>query len=257
MKLAVAMIAHNEAQVIGRALTSVEWADQVVVLDCESSDDTPEIAKRRGAEVYSVPNDRNLNINKNRSIAYCKADWILVLDADEAIPYDLAGEIRRIVNSPDSLDGYFIPRKNFILGKWARYGSQYPDYQLRLFRNGKGRFPAKHVHEKLKIEGKTGKISLPFEHHPYPTLESIVRKNQRDFEFEARYLYENGKRVTTFDLARNLLFNIPFRFVRRFVFKRGFLDGARGLMMVWFDAANNAQRLFRLWELNKNRIEAK
>jgi len=255
VKLSVAIIAHNEADNLPYVLNSIDWVDQIVVIDCSSSDNTAEIARQAGADVYSEPNHPNLNINKNLSIDYCHGDWILVLDADENIPYDLAGLIRCIINEDSETNGYLIPRRNYVLGRWLHRGSQYPDYQLRLFRRGKGKFPAVHVHERIVLKGKVSKLELPFEHHPYRTLDSIIAKNRRYVEFEARFLYENGKRVSNIKLIWRVLVMTPLRFFRRYILKGGILDGVQGLMLAWFDAVNQVQRWFRLWELQRTEVQ--
>jgi hypothetical protein len=175
----------------------------------------------------------------------------LVLDADEIIPYDLAGIIRKIVNDSNSADGYLIPRKNFVLGRWVRRGSQYPDYQLRLFRKGKGRFPAVHVHERLKVEGKVEKLDTPFEHHPYRDIAMLNMKNARYVEFEAQHRFKDGMQINRMGLFVKVALAAPFRFLRRYFLKGGFLDGTQGLLMAWFDLSNNIQRWFRLWELHE------
>ena len=251
IKLSVAMITFNEEHNVRAAIESVNWADQIVVVDNKSTDYTAEIVKESGVELYFEENVGNLNINKNKSIEYCRGDWILVLDADERIPYDLAGEIRTIINSNTSYNGYYLARKNYVLGKWIKRGSQFPDYQLRLFRRGKGKFPAVHIHEKLTIEGKIGKLNIPFEHYPYPNIDSMLRKNRRDVEFEAQYLFKQQKNISAFGLIATILFKAPIRFLRRYFLKGGCLDGVQGVIIVWFDVMNQVLRKIRLWELQK------
>ena len=246
------MIALNEEHCIARALQSVKWADQIVVLDCGSTDDTFNIARKYTNDLEVIENHPNLNINKNKAIDKCTYEWVFILDADEVIPYDLAGEIRRIINEGNSTNGFMVPRRNFVLGKWMKRGSQYPDYQLRLFRKEKGRFPAVHVHERLEVEGQIAELSIPFDHHPYPTLSSMMRKNRRDFEFEAQYLFDQGIRSSGTGTAFRILTSVPVRFFRRYFLKLGFLDGIQGLIVSWFDVANIVQRWFRLWELSKH-----
>lgn len=247
MSIAVAMIAHNEAHQIIRALDSVRWANQVVVVDTDSDDGTGELASQWGAEVIRVPNDPNLNVNKNIAISACTGDWVLVLDADEVITEKLALEIQESIYLPN-YNGYLIPRRNFVWGRWLRFGSQYPDYQLRLFRKGKGIFPADHIHERLVVEGKVGKLREPMEHYPYPDLESMVRKSVRDARFEKEYLRKKGVRASW---GRVLWFGIlgtKFRLFRRLFLKGGFLDGPPGITMAFFDAFNRILRWFLLWE---------
>ncbi|MBT7615678.1 MAG: glycosyltransferase family 2 protein [Calditrichaeota bacterium] len=251
MKISVAMIAHNEEKNISAALKSVEWADQIVVIDCESSDGTRAVAEDAGADIFIRPNNPNLNINKNISIDKSTGDWILILDTDEVITYDLAGCIRHAINDDSDISAYKFPRQNFVLGKWTKFGSQYPDYQLRLFKQGKARFPEDHIHEKLDVKGKIGTIDTPFEHHPYPDIASLIRKNLRDSDFEANYLFKNHTRIGDNELISRVLVNIPLRFCRRYFLKAGYRNGVQGLIREVFDAFNQILRWFRVWELSR------
>ncbi len=249
-KLSIAIIAHNEATGIGQTLASVEWADQIVVVDCDSNDATTEIAREAGAEVYREPNRDNLNINKNIAIDYCNGDWILVLDADEIISYDLAGEMRVIVNEGKH-NGYLIARRNNILGRWLKHGGQYPDWQLRLFRNGSGRFPAEHIHERIRIDGSISRLHSPFDHYPYRSLDDLTHKGKFYAEFESKYLFDKGVRVSSAGLIIKAGINPTLRFIRRYLFKGGFLDGVPGLTAAYFDAWNQAVRWLWLWDMQR------
>ncbi|NQT35774.1 glycosyltransferase family 2 protein, partial [bacterium] len=186
--ISVAIIAHNEEECIDKALSSVSWADEIVVINCDSTDDTALICSRFNVDVHPEPNRVNLNINKNIAIDRCSSEWILVLDADEIIPYDLAGEIRLTVNEGKH-DGYRIARRNHILGRWLKHGGQYPDWQLRLFRRTRGRFPEQHIHERIRIDGSIGRLKQAFDHYPYHDLNDMIRKNSFYARFEAQYLY--------------------------------------------------------------------
>ncbi|MDP8240545.1 MAG: glycosyltransferase family 2 protein [Candidatus Hatepunaea meridiana] len=249
--LSVAMIAHNEADCIAASLSSVRWADQIIVVDCDSDDNTAKIAQKAGAEVYREPNRRNLNVNKNISIDHCNSDWVLVLDADEIIPYDLAGEIRKTINETDAA-GFLIARRNNILGRWLKYGGQYPDWQLRLFRKDCARFPAVHIHERIKIDGKVDKLTLPFDHYPYLRVTDMLRKGTFYAEFETKYLKDKGHKVSSFGLIIKAGIKPAFRFIRRYIFKGGFLDGIPGLVTAYFDAWNQAVRWIALWDSRRS-----
>jgi len=250
VKLSVAIIAHNEAAIIGEALASISWADQVVVVDCGSEDDTARIAADAGAEVHHESNRTNLNQNKNIAIGHCQGEWVLVLDADERVPDPLAGQIRRVVNE-GTRDGYLIPRRNHVLGRWLRYGGQYPDWQLRLFRSGRGRFPAEHVHERAKVEGTVGRLSEPLEHFPYRTLDDLTRKGVFYADYEAQRLFQLNQSIAGVELVWKSGVRPVFRFIRRFIFKGGFIDGVPGLVVAYFDAWNQAVRWLRLWEMRR------
>ena len=253
--LAVAILAHNEAANIAAAISSISWADQIVVVDASSDDDTGAIARSLGAQVLIEPNLANLNINKNIAFEQCQTEWVLALDADETIPDPLAGEIRKVMID-GRYDGFLIPRRNHVLGKWVRRGSQYPDYQLRLFRKSKGSFRAEHVHERLKVAGSVGYLVEPMDHHPYPDLATMIRKNEFYARFEAAIMFEQGVRVGAFGLFFRGILKPLGRLLRRLIFKGGFLDGAPGVIMVAFDYWNNVLRYLILWEMrNEQQIK--
>jgi hypothetical protein len=247
IRLSVALIAHNEEANMGGALASVAWAEQIVVVDCASTDRTAEIARTHSAVLLTAPNYPNLNINKNLAIDACNGDWILVLDADEVVSDDLAGEIRYAINNL-GYSGYFIPRRNIVLGKWLRYGGQYPDWQLRLFKRGSGRFPARHVHERLEVVGRIGRLARPLEHHPYPSIAKMMQKSVFYVDFEADFLQQSGYPISTFNLLTQLLLKSPLRFCRRYILKGGFLDGIPGLAAAYFDQWNQTVRWLKLWD---------
>jgi len=247
IRLSVALIAHNEEANIEGALASVAWAEQIVVVDCASTDRTAEIARTHGAVLLTAPNHPNLNINKNLALDACNGDWILVLDADEMVSDDLAGEIRHAINNP-GYSGYFIPRRNFVLGKWLQHGGQYPDRQLRLFQRGSGHFPARHVHERLAVSGRVGRLIQPLEHHPYRTVAEMMRKGAFYVEFEAEHLRQMNTQISPSRLLRQVFFNSPLRFFRRYILKGGFLDGIPGLAAAYFDQWNQTVRWLKLWD---------
>ncbi len=248
--VSIAIIAHNEERFLPDTLASVSWADQVVVVNCGSTDRTGDIAREAGADVFDEPNRPNLNVNKNIAIDKCRNEWVIVLDADEHIPPDLRSEIESILENPVH-NGYFFPRKNFVLGKWVRHGAQYPDWQLRLIRKSKARFPAKHVHERIRVEGTVGRTKQAFDHFPFPTLADLMRKASFYAEFEAQYLHDKGTKFTTGSLLWYAGVKLSIRFVRKYFFKGGFLDGIPGLVLVYFDIFNKFIRWIRLWEIQQ------
>src|SRR5438128_112968 len=145
-KISLAIATHNEEANIASCLNSVkDWVDEMILVDGASTDKTVEIAEKAGARVYNAPNETMFHINKQKAIDKCKSDWILQLDADEIITNELKIEILDAINS-DSVNGYWIPRLNYFMGRYLKKGGQYPDYMLRLYRRGKGRLPCKSVH---------------------------------------------------------------------------------------------------------------
>ena len=144
--VSVVITTFNNGDALARCLSSVTWADEIIVVDSSSTDNTPDVAKRFTDKVFRQPNHPMLNLNKNYGFGKATGDWILCLDSDEVIPAELAKEIREKVQYAH-VAGYWIARKNMIFGKWIQHGLWWPDKQLRLFVRGRGKYPCKHVHE--------------------------------------------------------------------------------------------------------------
>ncbi|MBM4166424.1 MAG: glycosyltransferase family 2 protein [Ignavibacteria bacterium] len=234
--ISVCIIAHNEQEHLQKTLESVSWANEIIVVDCDSADDTVRIAKHFTQNIFHRPNLSNLNENKNFSFAQATSEWILCLDADEQIPADLRQEIQSLLKAGNYCDGYFIKRKNYCFGTWLRYGGQYPDRQLRLFRKGKGIFPAVHVHERIHITGSVGVLTYPFEHHPYNSVSQYIRKMDFYTTFEAEKIREAFRIPKLFVALRYFCFRPVRRFISRYFLKCGFLDGVAGFIACFFDA---------------------
>jgi glycosyltransferase involved in cell wall biosynthesis len=247
-KITISLIGHNEAENLPQCLESLKWADEIIYVDCESSDNSLEIAREYTNRVFTRPNLRNLNINKSFGIDQSNSLWVLYLDPDEIIPGQTAQWIKNEIKNPVN-DAYLFPRKNHILGSWLKRGSQYPDYQLRLFRKDRAHFPCKHVHERLQVDGSTGKASYPILHHPYPTLETYIKKFNFYTSFEAIYLYENPP--SKLSGIKYILFKPLSRFFKRYLFNLGFLDGFPGLLAAFFDMINFPMRYFKYLELKR------
>lgn len=246
--LGVSMIAHNEERQVAAALASVAWVDQVVVVDCESTDRTAEIVRGfPNARLFQRLNNPNLNVNKSFGIAQLSTDWIFYLDPDEIIPAALAEEMRNSVESMKYV-AFKLPRRNHFFGRWLRFGGQFPDLQLRLFRRGKGVFPNKHVHESLSIDGTTGVLTEPFDHFPYPTINDYIRKMNFYTSFQADFWAKEGKKTGFFDSIRFLFVRPGNRFLRRYFFKDGFRDGWQGYLAALGDAFQIALSFGKLLE---------
>lgn len=247
--IAFTMIGHNEALNLPRALESVSWADEVIYVDCGSTDDSMAVAKKFTDKVFSQPNNPNLNINKTHGINQAKADWIFYLDPDETIPDDLAAEIRNAIADDPPCNAFKLPRRNYFYGAWVRHGGQYPDTQLRLFRRGKAWFACKHVHERLEVEGEVGSLKAAMNHYTNRTPLDSLKKLEFYSSFNAKVLLEQG-RHPGWRMGLRYLFWLPFsRFIRRYLIKRGFLDGWAGLFVVLMDSLENQMRFIKYWTL--------
>ena len=256
VKLSVSLIVFNEEETLDQCLKSVKDFEEIIYIDTGSTDRSVDIAGTYTDKIFPRENNPNLNINKNFGFDQASGEWILSLDGDEVITPELKEEISEIINTGSEYSGFFIPRKNHYLGRWLKRGAQYPDYQLRLFKKEKGKFECKHIHERLKIDGKIGKLKNHMLHFPYNKVSKYISKFDRDSNFEAKYLFEKGLRANFFNSVRWLIIKPGVRFFKRYVLKRGFLDGIPGLFAACGDAAGFAVRYFKFWQIydqNKNK----
>ena len=248
MNISITIIGFNEENHLRELLPQLKWADEIVYVDCESEDASKIVAKENGCRVYSQPNSLNLNINKSYAIDKAKCDWIFYLDPDERITPSLEKELKNIHKDPVN-SAFRLNRKNYCFGVWLKYGSQYPDEQIRFFRRKFAHFPNKHVHEKLIIRGNIGALSNDLLHYPYINISQFLKKFDFYTSIEAKYLLEDGVKINVTNTVKFLLFKPFTRFLRRYLLKRGFVDGFPGLFFAIFDALNFMVRYFKLWEL--------
>jgi len=253
-KVSVSIIGYNEAKNLGECLRSLSWANEIVFVDCESSDSSIEVVKQFTDRIYRRPNLTNLNVNKSFGIDQCTHPWVLYLDPDERIPKETADWILGEIKNSSS-DAYLFPRKNHILGNWLKHGSQFPDYQLRLFKKEKSHFPCEHVHERLQINGSIGKSEFPIIHFPYPDLETYLEKFNFYTTFEANFLIKNPP--GSFAWFKYLIFKPVTRFIKRYFLSRGFLDGFPGFVAAFFDMINFPVRYFKYFEQKRAKTKTK
>ena len=250
MNVSVTIIGHNEVNHLVELLPQLNWADEIVYVDCESHDNSLNIAKSNGCRVFSRPNNYNLNVNKSYAIEQAIYEWIFYIDPDERISEKLGTEIKKVIKNTNN-SAFKLNRRNHCFGVWLKNGSQYPDIQIRLFRKNSATFPNKHVHEKLLIKGKLGILENDLHHFPYTDISQFLRKFDFYTGIEASYLQNSGTRVTFFNSIKFLIFKPLTRFVRRYIIKRGFRDGFPGLFFAIFDALNFVVRYLKLWEYTK------
>src|SRR3989344_9129509 len=175
--LSVVLATYNEEKNLAACLESFkDIADEIVIVDGKSQDGTVEIAKKYGARVKLTTNKANFHINKQMAIDEAKCDWILQMDADEHVSDEFKKEIREILTKDPEENGFWIPRKNYFLGRFLMKGGQYPDYTLRLYRKGKGRLPQRDVHEQAEVTGAVGYLKNALLHYPYKDFATYVKK---------------------------------------------------------------------------------
>jgi glycosyltransferase involved in cell wall biosynthesis len=245
----------------------VRWADQIVVVDGMSTDDTArKCAAFPRVRLIPAPNDPNLDMNKNLAIDNCSGDWILCLDSDEVVSPGLAGELLRVArDGTNGKAGFYIPRRNLFLGRWMRASGWHPDHVLRFFRSGRGRFPCLHVHERLALDGEAGRLEGEMYHYTYRSFGEYFEKMDRYTTFEARYLLRLSRDAegTGFrDLLRDAAKRKPylrrlwwkymplkplFRFFLIYIVRKGFLDGRQGFTLALLSAVSDhvSMRKFR------------
>lgn len=246
-KLSVVISAYNEEKKIEECLKSALFADEIVFVDNSSIDSTVKIAKRYTSRVFIRPNKQMLNINKNYGFSKAEGDWILSLDADERVSPELKEEIKSIIEQLNNgtISGFWIPRKNIIFGKWIKHTGWYPDYQLRLIRKGKGRFPEEHVHEMIEVKGETQRLVSPIIHYNYETIFKFVEKLISIYApNEAEQMLKKGYKFVWQDAIR-----MPIKeFLSRFFAREGYKDGFHGLMLSMLMAFYHFVIFAIIWE---------
>ena len=228
--LSVVLIALNEASNLPRTLQSVSWAQEVIVVDSGSTDETVSLAKEVGAHV-TVESWKGFAAQKNSAIDKASCDWVLSLDADEELSPELASEIQALLSANPSFNAYRIPRLNHFLGRPLRHGGYWPDPKLRLFKRGSARFAERAVHETMEFSGPTGQLKNPILHHCYPTMEEYVEHMNRYSTLSAKMLIESGRAPRSLpSLIWHSILNPAATFLYNYVFRLGFLDGTAGLL---------------------------
>ena len=237
--ISVTLITLNEEQNIVRALKSVAWADDVVVVDSGSTDRTLELAQAQGARVFKNT-WKGYGQQKNFAQAQARHDWVLNIDADEEVPKALAEEIQKSVSAaeaqPGAVYGFFVPRLTWYLGRWIRHGGWYPNYLVRLAHRKHAQWSEPHVHEALCVQGPTQKLTQPLHHYAFESISDQVLTNlkySRQGHFD---LVQKGLKPC---LLRLILKPIG-KFIETYFIKKGFLDGYPGFII----SVNAAHSMF-------------
>jgi len=271
-KLTVALATFNEEKNIGPCLESVKSiADEIVIVDGSSTDNTVEIAKRYGAKVKVTDNPPIFHINKQKALEMVSHEWILQLDADERVSRELGQEIRSIIAmSSDKLEKYqetlpdkqlflrhqrlleerdgqigtksgsyaafFVPRLNYFLGKYLRYGGVYPDGVIRLVKKGHAHFPCKDVHEQITVNGRVGWLQHDLLHMADPTFSRYIKRNKRYIDLLASQLYDAKAGKDPMTAMQYLLVKPIGWFLSTQIRHKGVLDGYQGIVFSFFSA---------------------
>jgi glycosyltransferase involved in cell wall biosynthesis len=286
MKLSIVIITHNEEENIGRTLESLQplvrvGVGEIIVMDSGSTDSTVEIAQSHKAQVF-VEEWKGYAAQKNSAIEKATGDWILSLDADEALDSDLQktlsslwdalslyeklradeksnsillqdarAEIDKHIDSKmdGDLVGFWLCRKNYFMGRWIKHGGFWPDPKLRFFKKGSGSFEDRAVHEDLKVQGTTAQIKNgALLHYAYPTLSGYVEHMNHYSSLSAVMAVEKGKRGFSF---LNIVFRSVITFKYNYFLRLGFLDGREGLLLHFYHAMYVSWKYAKVWELTR------
>jgi (heptosyl)LPS beta-1,4-glucosyltransferase len=244
-RLSVVVVTLDEEERIRACLQSVAWADELIVVDAESRDKTVVIASELTEHVFVRPWP-GYAAQKNFGIEQARGEWILSLDADEIVSPALRAEIEAIVaTGAEGPDGYSVPRRNVFWDRWVRHGGLYPDWQLRLFRRGRGRFVARAVHESVVVDGAVARLRGHLEHRSYRDVADFLARTDRYTTLAAEEWLAAGRRVRPFiDLVVRPL----GRFLSMYVVRAGFLDGWRGFLLAVLYGYYVFTRSAKIWE---------
>lgn len=266
-KISVVLATFNEEENLARCLEAVrQLADEIIIVDGQSTDQTVKVAKKYGAKVIVTTNKPIFHINKQIAIDQVKGDWILQLDADEVVTRQLRKEILAIIaadavpprRSPRQRAGppseerlpvaYYIPRKNFFLGRWLKKGGQYPDAVIRLFRRGQAYLPCQSVHEQMVVRGKVGYLKGHLLHYTAPTFSRYLINANRYTSLTATELEQQKLKINLLTAGDYLFFKPWQAFLLRYVRYCGFQDGFPGFIFALFSGLHYPIAYFKHYE---------
>ncbi len=246
MKISATVITLNEEDNIAAALESLAWADEIIVVDSESTDRTVEIARRFTERIYvrAWPGYSN---QKNFAAQQASFDWVFSLDADERVSEGLAVELQKLKRGPEpTVAAFEMPRLTFYLGRWIRHSGWYPDHKVRLYNRKAASFQGEFVHESVKVNGRTERLSGDILHYTVQNASDHHQRIDRYTTLAARELYQKGRRATPL----SMLISPAVAFLRSYIIKLGFLDGAQGVAIARFAAHYVFLKNLKLWEMN-------
>jgi glycosyltransferase involved in cell wall biosynthesis len=242
-KLSVTVITQNESAHITAALDSVRWADEIVVVDSESTDDTVALARQVTERVIVRPWAGYI-AQKNFAASVASHDWILSLDADERVTPALAQEIQTTLTNP-AHQAYRMPRVTWHLGRWIRTTDWYPDDQLRLYDRRSARWTGRYVHEAVSVDGTVGRLHGEIEHYAYRDISEHLETIDRYTTYAAKQMKESGRRAGLLQLAGHP----PLAFLRNYIAKGGIRDGMPGFIISSLNAYYVFLKFAKLREL--------
>lgn len=246
-KLSVVIIAGNEEKNIKDCLESVKWADEIVVIDSESTDRTREIAGHYTQKIF-IKKWEGFAEQRKYSLEKTSYDWVLSLDADERVSPELKIEIEKILKSNNRKSGYRIPRESYFLNKVIKSCGWYPDYQMRLFNKNVAAITNRKVHEGFEVKGETGHLKKHIIHFTHQNITDTIKKINQ-YSYLQALEKKDGKKVK----AINLILNPLAAFLNHYISRKGFKDGIHGLMVSLIHMMTNLLTYMKTWELQNRK----
>jgi glycosyltransferase involved in cell wall biosynthesis len=247
-QISVYIIAFNEAEKVRDTIESVKWANEVILVDSWSTDNTAAIAQSLGAKVVQV-DFKGFGDLRNKALEACQHEWIFSLDADERCTPEVAAEIRGIMKNKNSLDVYWTPRRNFFMGRWIKYSGWYPNYrQPQLFRKNSLHYDMKPVHEGYVLDSDKpiGQMKNAIWQVPFKNMAEVMHKANRYSSLGAEKI--KHKKITMW----SALVHAKWAFWKHYVFKLGFLDGWAGFVIALGNFEGTFYRYAKALELQQN-----
>jgi len=247
IRLSAILITKNEELNLGACLDSVDFTDEIIIVDSGSTDGTVELGRTFGAIVIETADWPGFGPQKNRALAAASGEWILSIDADERITPELAREIRQAINQEQSAEAYAISRRSWYCGRFIKHAGWSPDYVTRLFKRHTARFSEDIVHERLIVNGLTKQLDSVMLHFSFRDFSQVLKKIDHYSTLSARQAHARGKRSG----IGTALLHGWWAFMRTYFFKRGFLDGAHGLALAISNAEGSYYRYLKIWLLDQ------
>ncbi len=246
--LTALVICKNEAENIGQCLESLSFADEIVVVDSGSTDNTVEIAGNYNVNLF-VTEWKGYAGTKQYGLERAQGEWILWLDADERVTPELALEIKNAITDASAEQAAFkIPRRAYFLGRWIKHSGWYPGYVVRLFRKEKCRFGNELVHEQLIVNGSVAVLKNHIDHYTDTSIKHYFDKFNRYTSLAAEDLAKRGKKASLFTMTVRSM----HMFFKMYFVKAGFLDGVQGLLLAFFSSFYVFVKYAKLWEISRN-----
>lgn len=250
MGISISIICFNEEKKIRRCLESVKWADEIVVLDSFSTDNTLNICREYTGKIFQHAFDGHIQ-QKNRAMGFCSNEWIFCIDADEVVTDELRNSIRSLNLDNKNVKGYSSARRVFYIGKWINHGGWYPDYKVRLVNKKFANWGGINPHDELKVNGKTSRLAGDLLHYSYENVSAHINQVNKFTDIISGEYKKVGEKPSVLNLALR-----PFyKFIKMYFIKLGFLDGTRGFIIACIGAFYVFMKFVKLYEKKVNEIK--